>query len=71
MRSVLYGNIEGTDLKNNSQITSHIDPKVGTGGKLRVLAYNEWRLRLAKTCPLPLGTKHLIIVIVMLVVNIE
>ena len=26
------GNIEGADLKNNSQSTTHIDPKVGTGG---------------------------------------
>ena len=23
------GNVEGADLKNNSQITTHIDPKVG------------------------------------------
>ncbi len=37
----LCGNIEGGDLKNNSQSTTHIDPKVGTGGKLHVLAYNE------------------------------
>ncbi len=32
------GNVEGADLKNNSQSTTHIDPKAGTGGKIRVLA---------------------------------
>ena len=32
----------GRVLKNNSQSTTHIDQKVGTGGKIRVLA---------KTCP--------------------
>ncbi len=31
------GNKEGADLKNNSQSTTHIDPKVGTGGKPHVL----------------------------------
>ena len=36
--SVLSGNVEGADLKNNSQSTTHIDPKAGTGGKLCVLA---------------------------------
>ncbi len=35
------GNVEGADLKNNSQSTTHIDPKAGTGGKLRMLAYLE------------------------------
>ncbi len=31
---VLCGNVEGADLKKNSQSTTHIDPKVGTGGML-------------------------------------
>ncbi len=31
---LLCGNVEGADLKNNSQSTTHIDPKAGTGGKL-------------------------------------
>ena len=38
---VLCGNVEGADLKNNSQSTSHIDPQVGTGGMLRVLAFGK------------------------------
>ncbi len=33
-RPVLCENVEGADLKNNSQSTTHIDPKVGTGGML-------------------------------------
>ncbi len=36
------GNIEGADLKNNSQSTTHIDPKVGTGEKPRVLTCFNW-----------------------------
>ncbi len=35
---VYCGNVEGADLKNNSQSTTHIDPEVGTGGMLRVLS---------------------------------
>ncbi len=37
------GNVEGVDLENNSQSTTHIDPLVGTGGMLRVLAYDFWK----------------------------
>ena len=32
------GNIEGADLKQNNQSTTHIDHKVGTGGMLHVLS---------------------------------
>ncbi len=37
-KPLLCGNIEGGDLKNNSQSTTNFDPKAGTGGKLRVSA---------------------------------
>ena len=37
------GNVEGADLKNNSQSTTQIDPKAGTGGMLRVLRTHEYR----------------------------
>ncbi len=40
---VLCGDVEGADLKNNSQSTTHIDPKAATGGMLRVLALSEGR----------------------------
>ncbi len=43
----LIDNKHRADLKNNSQSTTHIDPKPGTGGKLRVLRH----MPLAKTCP--------------------
>ncbi len=36
---VLCGNVEGADLKKNSQSITRIDPKVGTGGMLRVLKH--------------------------------
>ncbi len=51
----LLGNVEGADLKNNSQSTTHIDPLVGTGRSQFLLAGDKK----IKDGYLPAGTKNL------------